>query len=637
MMEAFSELCFHKSEIEGSLPQRFEHVVSHFPQQPAIITSSKSLSYDELNQAANRLARSLLARYGESPEPVAILLPDVMQQLIALLGILKAGKFFVVLDPRSPAAHLHQILDDLEGRILIADGSNNTKAFDQANYPYTILDFNSIDASLPSDNLGLNSSPTDIAAIFYTSGSTGKPKGVIRDHRFLLNRAYIEFNTHHPGISDHMTLMTTLSFSASITDVNMASLSGSTLYPYDLQREGVAHLAQWINQQTITLFRPPISLFRQFLDTLSGEEFFPSVRLVILTGDVLYKRDLDRCRSYFPSNCLFLHRYAGSETGLVARFIIEQDTKITSPIVPVGQPMEDKQVLILDDDGKPLAQGETGEIAVRSRFLSLGYWRLPELTQAKFLPDPDGGERRIYLTGDLGRLLPDGTLEFCGRKDTLEKIRGYRVELATIEAAIYELGIVRSTTVIAQQAAPGEKRLVAYIVPATQPIPTVSELRSSLAQKLPEYMLPSSYVFLESLPLTTTGKVDRKTLPIPGRERPLLSTPYLPARTELEEKLVQIWQEALDLDEIGIYDNFLDLGGNSLLAARIIARVIDTMQVEIPVRLLFESPTIAQMAFAIREHQFPYQELDRLLTELEDMSDEEVQRQLSLTQNDMTE
>ena len=629
MMGAISELCFDKSEIEGSLLQRFEHVVSHFPQQPAIVTSSNSLTYDELNQAANRLARSLVTRYGESPEPVAILLPDIPQQLIALWGVLKAGKFFVILDPISPTTHLHQIMGDLQASTLIADSSYNPQAIELANHRCSILNFNEIDASLPSDNLNLSISPTAIAAILYTSGSTGKPKGLIRDHRQILIYARNENSHHHIGVNDRQPLMAPLCFAASITHVNNALLQGATLHYLQIEREGVAHLAHWINQQAITLFRSPISLFRQFLDTLSGEQFFPSVRVLFLAGDILFKRDIDQCRRYFSPRCVIDHRYAGSEMGLVTRNIIHMDTELTSIIVPAGKPVEDVQVLILDDNGKTLAPGEIGEIAVRSRFLAPGYWHRPELTQKRFLPDPEGGERRTYLTGDLGRLLPDGTLEFCGRKDNLEKIRGYRVEPAAIEAAIYELGFVQSTTVIAQPAASGEKRLVAYILPATQTVPTVSELRTSLAQKLPEYMLPSSFVFLESLPMTATGKVDRKALPIPGGERPDLSTPYYPPRTELEEKLVEIWQDVLELDEIGINDSFLDLGGNSLLAARIIARVIDTMQVEIPLRLLFESPTIAQMAIAILQSQIPDQDFDRLLSELESMSDQEVQRELS--------
>jgi acyl carrier protein len=240
-----------------------------------------------------------------------------------------------------------------------------------------------------------------------------------------------------------------------------------------------------------------------------------------------------------------------------------------------------------------------GEIAVRSRYLSPGYWRQPDLTQATFRPDPTGGPERLYLTGDLGRRLPDGCLVHLGRKDFQVKIRGFRVEVAEVEGALLSLPTIKEAVVVAREERPGEQRLVAYLVPTQRPAPTVSVLRRALAATLPDYMVPSAFVVVDTLPRTPAGKVDRRGLPAPERLRPSLHVPFASARTPLEERLAGIWAEVLGVDRVGIHDHFLDLGGQSLLATSLVSRVLTTFQVDLPLRTLFESPTVAEMALAI--------------------------------------
>jgi acyl carrier protein len=294
--------------------------------------------------------------------------------------------------------------------------------------------------------------------------------------------------------------------------------------------------------------------------------------------------------------------------------------------------MEGCDVVLLNSDGSALGFDQIGEIAVRSRYLSPGYWRRPDLTEAAFLPDPEGGDARIYRTGDLGCMLPDGCLVHRGRKDFHVKIRGYSVELAEIEAALIKLDGVKEAVVTTKEHAQGNRVLVAYVVPAGQSALSVSAMRQALAAKLPDYMIPSAFVFLDSFPLVGPGKVNLRALPVPGRARPDLGTPFAFPRTPVEDKIAKIWAEVLDVDQIGIHDRFLELGGDSLLATRVISRVIAAFRVEVPMRTFFETPTVAAMAavVALKETRPATPEaIERGLVEVEGLSESEVNALLS--------
>ncbi|HEU4771423.1 MAG TPA: condensation domain-containing protein, partial [Candidatus Udaeobacter sp.] len=269
----------------------------------------------------------------------------------------------------------------------------------------------------------------------------------------------------------------------------------------------------------------------------------------------------------------------------------------------VGYPLEDKEVLLLDDDGNEVGANEVGEIAVRSRYLSPGYWRRPELTASKFKADPNGGDKRVYLSGDLGLMRPDGCLIHKGRKDFRVKIRGYGVEIAEIEKVLNTHRAVGQAVVVARKKETGEARLVAYYTRTELPAPTVSELRGFLKNQLPDFMIPSTFVMLEAIPLTHGGKIDRRALPEPENVRPTLATAYLSSRNEIEQELIAIWEEVLDVRPVGVNDGFFDLGGDSLSATRVISQVIKHFQLEIPLQLLFQSPTIADMAAVIAQRR----------------------------------
>jgi acyl-coenzyme A synthetase/AMP-(fatty) acid ligase/acyl carrier protein len=343
-----------------------------------------------------------------------------------------------------------------------------------------------------------------------------------------------------------------------------------------------------LKEEKITFFHAPSDLFRQFLDLLTENDFFPKLRQITPSGR-LYKKDVERIRKHIPVDCLLIQRLASTETGMITRFKIDQNTKLSSNVIPVGYAVEDKEVLILNEAGEPLDFNCVGEIVVKSRYLASGYWRRPDLTQKAFLADQDGSDRKMYRLGDLGRMRPDGCLELIGRKDFQVKIRGYRVELGEIEAALLDLDIIKEAIVITQELDTGEKRIVAYFVPAGQVKITASHLRRALSEKLPEYMVPSIFVPLKKLPLTDRNKIDRNALPDPGRSRPDLDELYAAPQTPAEKMLAKIWSDVLNIEPVGIHDNFFELGGDSLLATQIIVSTNFNFQIEIPLRSIYDT------------------------------------------------
>jgi acyl carrier protein len=280
----------------------------------------------------------------------------------------------------------------------------------------------------------------------------------------------------------------------------------------------------------------------------------------------------------------------------VRQYFIDQETPLPDTIVPIGHVVEDMVIVLLDESGEEVGVGGIGEIAVRSEYLAAGYWRRPELTRERFQPDPEGGACRLYRTGDLGRMLSDGCLEYFGRKDFQAKVRGYTVEIAVVEAALQGLASVREAVVMTREDRPGEPRLVAYLVPAQRSVPTASALRRTLAEELPEYMIPSTFVMLDAVPLNANGKVDRRALPAPGATRPELEMPYCAPQGPVEEGLAAIWADVLGVERVGRDDPFLDLGGHSLHAVRVLARISELFQEEIKLPDFFAAPTVAGLA-----------------------------------------
>ncbi|HZA54679.1 MAG TPA: AMP-binding protein [Candidatus Udaeobacter sp.] len=556
---------FKKEAIEQSIPERFEQIAHEYPARLAVKTKHQALTYDELNKASNRIAQAILDQRGPKQEPVALLMEHSATVIAGILGALKASKFYVPLDPSLPRARIKSILEDLGSAYILTNTKNRSLVKSLAGTALQLVNIDELD-NLPDTNPSIGVRPDYLSWVIYTSDSTGKPKGVIQNHRNVLHFMMNYTNGLRICSDDRLTLLYSFSVNGGAHDIFAALLNGAALYPLDLKEEGFTGLGNWLKEEEITIYHSVPTVFRQFVETLTGQEEFQDIRVVRLGGEPIYKRDVDAYKKHFSNNCILVNRLGSSETGSLRMYFIDKETQISGNVVPVGYAVMDNEILLLDDAGKQVA-GDEGEIAVKTRYVSPGYWGRSDLTEAAFLPDPAGGVERIYRTGDLGRMLPDGCLLHLGRKDFFVKIRGYRIDIDEIEMSLLECPGIKEAVVVAQNNNSGNERLVAYLVPGVRPGPSAGELRTFLKEKLPEYMVPSAFVTLDALPLTDTRKVDRKALTDPSTSRPQMTTPYVPPETPIEAKLARIWADVLSVDEVGIHDDFFALGGHSLAAS----------------------------------------------------------------------
>jgi amino acid adenylation domain-containing protein len=578
---------------------RFEQQVAMGPSRVAIQTGPQVLTYERLNCKASRLARAILAQGAGGNVPVALLLPHGAPVITALLATLKAGKIYVPLDPTYPPARLSAMLRDAQAQLLVTDTTHLPLATSLVPSRVPVLNIEAIETVYEETNLGLPLAAEALAYILYTSGSTGDPKGVVQNHRNVLHNIMKYTNGTHLCADDRLSLLLSFSFSGAVTNTFSALLNGAALFPFHVRELGVADLATYLQRDNITVYQSVASTFRHFLDTLTGTEQFPALRLIDVFGETVTRQDVEGYKRHFAPHCLLHNRLASTEMSVMRHYFLHTDTPLTGSVVPVGYAVDDTEVLILDDDGNDMGNNRVGEIAVKSPYLAVGYWRQPELTQTAFRPDPAGSAARLYRTGDLGLLRPDGCLEHHGRNDFRVKIRGHRIEVGEVETALLELTTVKAAVVVAREDRPGDAYLAAYLLPATRPVPTVASLRQTLAVTLPDYMLPSIFVWLEAFPLTPNGKVDRQALPAPDQVRCLAETATVAPRTPVEEAVAHLWAEVLMLEQVSIYDHFFDLGGHSLLAMQLLVRVRERLRVDVPLRTFFAEPTVAAMAETI--------------------------------------
>jgi amino acid adenylation domain-containing protein len=601
---------FKREEIERSIPERFEQQVCKYSHRLAIETGGRQLSYTALNETANHVAWAIIGARQGKDKPIALLLEQGPQIIAAMLGVLKAGHFYVPLDPAYPLPRLTYMLEDSQAVLLITNNRYLHLAHELAPSSQHVLNIDQLPANLSTENPCLLIEPHDLACLIYTSGSSGQPKGVMHTHRTALHMTMIATNVLHLCAEDRLALLYSPSFIAATRLIFLAVLNGAALFPFDIKEEGLTHFGTWLGQNGITFYRSVPTVFRHFIHTLRGEEVFPSVRLIWLTGEPADQRDVALYRKFFPVDCLFIHGFGGTETGPVLLYVVDKEMRLPhAHKVPLGYATEDAEVLLFDENGEEVGDDRVGEIAVKSRYLTLGYWRQPEHTRAVFRPDPSGGDARIYHTADLGRRLPDGCLEHLGRKDWQVKIRGHRIEVAEVERALLEMPAIAEAVVMSWEFNEGDARLVAYVVPEENSVIAVHELRCFLQAKLPEYMLPSTFVLLHALPLTPNGKIDRQALPPPNQSRPELETPFVAPRTAVETVLTGIWAEVLGVERVGIHDDFFELGGHSLLATQVVSRLHGVFRVELPLRSILEAPTVAALAEQIETVRWALQEL----------------------------
>jgi amino acid adenylation domain-containing protein len=615
---------FSREDAAGSIPARFEKQVERFGDRLAVRAGDHRLTYAELNRAANRIAHAIIDRIGVGPGLVALFLPPGASAVAVILGILKAGKCYVPLERDDPAARTGAIWEESETALLLCDSANLQPALAFAHDSDRVLNIDLLDSGLPVGNPNLAIASDAPAQLFYTSGSTGKPKGVVHNHRNLLHHTMTQTNALKIDCDDRATQLFSHGFSASRLDIFGALLNGAALFPICTTQEGMGRLADLLVEAEITILHWVPSAFRYFARALGDRQHFASVRLLMLAGEPMTAREVELYRRHFSSESVLVNRYAATETGIICWYVLNRQTVLPEGPVPIGYPVEETEVLLLDDAGTPVGRGEIGEIAVESSYLSPGYWNRPELTAEVFSPIPGEPGKMIYRTGDLGRLLEDDCLLHLGRKDFRVKVRGHRVECAEVEQALLEYSGINTAVAAVRQDRNKNDYLVAYYVSDTEPAPAPEALRHHLSSRLPSYMIPTAFVALDKIPLTPGGKIDRAALPEPDQPGTDRAAPAVKPHDSVESAVLNIWRRVLDIELVGIHDNFFDLGGHSLHAMMILSAAAKAFNVQLSIRDFFDAPTIADMAAALISLSHTESHLVAEVERLESMSDEEV-------------
>ncbi|HEY0726767.1 MAG TPA: amino acid adenylation domain-containing protein [Pyrinomonadaceae bacterium] len=591
----------------------FEAQAERTPDDVAVLFENDRLTYRELNEQANRLARYLRKAGVENGDLVALFTSRSPRMIVALLGILKAGAAYVPLDERYPAERLEFMLRDSAARVLLTEEHLAAKVSRYEGRTICIdADWENIDACSAQD-LDHPVHSDQCAYVIYTSGSTGQPKGVLVPHRSVVNLLHSVVSQVSLKPSDTILAVTTLSFDIAAAEIFLPLIVGARVVIAGRQvaADGV-ELDRLLRSSGATLMQATPTIWRMLID--AGWQGNSGLK-VFSAGEALDAQLacqlLTRCAEVW-------NLYGPTETTIYSGVI--RLTESAGP-APIGSPIANTTFYVLDQFINPVPIGIYGELCIGGAGLAHGYLNRPALTAERFIPDPFSSEpgARLYRTGDLVRYREDGTLEFAGRLDHQVKVRGFRIELGEVEAVLSRHESVRTAVVVAREERPGEQRLVAYVVGNENPLPTANEWRAFLIQRLPEYMIPSVFVKLESLPLLPNGKVNRRALPVPDSSRPELRRAFFAPENPTQARLVELWQNVLKLDQVGIHDDFFEVGGDSILATRLVSRVRRAFGIELPLRELFWRPTVFELSSVVE---------DLLIEQLDNLSEEEAEQLL---------
>ncbi len=603
----------------------FEKQVELTPDSVAIVFEKDRQTYRELNARANQIAHRLQS-IGVGPESfVGIYIERTPEMLAGVLGVLKAGGAYVPIDHTYPLERVKLILEDCGVSALLTQTSllNNLPDHEM---PAICLDSDLEKLSAQSvENPGSDVQPDNLAYVIYTSGSTGMPKGVAVTHQSVTTMLRWAQEVFNAEPLSGLMVSTSISFDVSVFEMFFPLSIGIK----SILARNALELPQLPAKDEVSL----MSLVPSAMAELIRAGDVPdTVKTINLAGEAV-NPELPKQIYEQTGASRVLDLYGPTEDTVYSTFSLIP--KETNGLVSIGRPIACSQVYLLDQHLQPVPVGVTAEVYLGGAGLARGYLRRPALTAEKFIPNPFATKpgARLYRTGDLARYLPDGNIQYLGRMDHQVKIRGFRIELGEIEAALAEHPIVRDVVVVMREDTPEDKRLVAYVVLNEEIASPADELRGKLKDKLPSFMIPSTFIFLEAMPLTSNGKIDRKALPAPDRMRPDIAEAFAAPRTPIEEMMATIWSEVLEIEKVGIHDNFFSLGGHSLLATQVVNRVLDTFNVDLPLRLFFETPTIAAFASYVAETQMGEADdatLSAALAELSQLSPEEREALLAM-------
>ncbi|MFN7555831.1 non-ribosomal peptide synthetase [Microcystis sp.] len=608
----------------------FEKQVEKTPDAIAIIYKNEQLTYQELNQRANQLAHYLQFLGIKLEDKIGVCIERSPLMVIAILGILKAGGAYVPLDVTYPVERLAFMLEDVKCPILLTQThlSNQLPVEDIQQVINIESEWENI-SQYSSDNLLTQVTPDNLAYIIYTSGSTGTPKGTEVPHRsfigFMFGVDYIKLD------ADNIWLQhSSISWDALTLELWPPLLYGGrcVLFPDNVPTP--ENLSKIIKEEGVNILWLTCALFNLIIDTIP--EALLEVKQLIIGGETLSVSHVRRALDLLPQTQI-INGYGPSEcTVFTSCYVIPKQLDQNVNSIPIGKPIGDRRVYLLDHNLQRVPIGVAGEVYIGGKSVARGYLNQPILTHEKFIDNPFLAEDSLYKTGDLVRRLNDGNLEFLGRIDNQVKIRGFRVELGEIETVLTNYSEIREAIVTIREDVPGNKSLVAYLVPQNYQL-VARDVRSYLSQKLPNYMIPNAFVFLDKFPLTANGKINRLGLPAADISQQNFGVEFVAPRTSTERELVTIWTEVLQLTKVGIYDNFFELGGHSLLATQLISRLKETFEIEFPFRYLFENPTISQLANKVVNQQIEQvksDELVQILGEIDELSEDEAAQQLIL-------
>jgi amino acid adenylation domain-containing protein len=571
-----------------------EEQAQQHPQVTAVSFGDRKITYTQLNAKADELAKAIVSA---SPASLVIGVSATrsIETIISLLAVLKAGKAYLPLDPTFPADRLQDIVADSGMHTILTPQS------DKAVFSAIVKNVIVSDEPVRPPEFAGEWDKTKVAYIIYTSGSTGKPKGVCVGHAGVVSM--VNWQRHlspYLGVGHRTLQFSPLIFDASVMEVFSTLCIGGTLVLIDDETViDPLKLLKYIDEQKVNRIIVPFVALQYFTETADAEQYFPqSLQEVISAGEQL--KITPQILRFFQAlpGCAFFNMYGPTEASVCSTALKMEGPAQNWPLLPnIGKPINNVDIHVVDEQLKPVADGEQGELCISGISLAYGYLNRPQLTAEKFVDwtDANGKPTRVYRSGDLGRYLPDGNIEYLGRLDTQVKIRGNRVEVGEIEVLLNQLDGISQSVVIAREDVPGQKRLVAYLV-ASGEKKDIAFLRDSIEQKLPDYMMPSAFVWVDGFAKTTSGKVDRNALPAPDIQRPELSVLYRSANTTAEKRIAALWAQLLQLDKVGIFDNFFELGGNSILALKTVAGLKKQYNYTLPITKLYQYPTVNGIA-----------------------------------------
>ena len=589
-----------------AFPVLFARQLAKTPDNQAIVFEDRQYSYKELDRLSDQFKHAILTqglKHSHNINNVGICIDKSPEAIAAMLGILKAGAAFVPLDPAYPIDRISYMIDDAEIKTIIAQSNHQANLTAQLDTQETItwidcyqpLPDNPVDT--PIHNKEVEVQPSDLAYIMYTSGSTGKPKGVQIEHEALATYCFADIDVYQVQESDRTLQFSTINFDIAIEEIFPPLLTGGcVVIRPPMRSDSLNELSTIINDHKVTAVHIATAYWHEWVDLMaaSGDQIPASLRLMVVTGEKVSTKYYQRWKKLCHHKVLWCNAYGPTEATVSASVFIP-DENFADDNMPIGKPLKRYTAMIVDDQYNDLPIGETGQLLIGGPALARGYLNRPELNAEVFVEVRKGEKiERMYKTGDLARWLENGDIEFAGRIDHQIKLGSYRIEPGEIEVMINQHKQVLES-LISYNEVNGKKTLIAYVARGDHNI-SANELSNFLRENLPAYMVPARYILIKNFPKTTNGKIDRKALPDPSQSEVPRISGFVAPRNELEQKLSIMWQEVLQLHEVGIHDDFFAMGGSSLLAVGVVSRLVSDLNLELPVRDFFANPTIASQA-----------------------------------------